>query len=227
MHQTVWIHGAALGGHTWAPQPLGLVPDLPGHNAAARLQTPTVRAYAKALEPTLPAQFTMVGHSLGGMIAMDIAARMPERCRALVLVDPPLRMPLWVLRRYGRVFARIAARVPGPKGIAALMALRVERPASRPLVKSAIGSMTRGGLRDAMIASVGFDGRALIPKLAMPTLVLLGKRSLLTGPRTARTFKAGLPNGTVETWESGHMIPFDLPEQFFKRVDFHFRDNRL
>lgn len=218
MTTTIWIHGAALHGGTWQPPPIGRHVDLPGHRQAPLISDPSVERYADTLIPGLPDQFTLVGHSLGAMVAMDIGSRLPDRCKALVLVDPPLRMPLWMLRRYGPIFARIASKVPGPKGIAAMMALRVERPSGRPMVKAAIGSMSALGLRDAMIAAAGFDGRDLLGKLTMPTLAILGKRSVLTGPRTAKTLRRDLPMGTVEIWDTGHMIPFDKPEAFYDRT---------
>jgi pimeloyl-ACP methyl ester carboxylesterase len=218
MQDTVWIHGAALNAGTWLPRPAGLCVDLPGHGAAARVAGPSVGRYADAVAEALPDRFALVGHSLGAMVAMTLAARYPDRCRGLVLVDPPLRIPLGPLLRYGPTLARITARVPGPKGIAALMALRVERPAGRPVVRQAIGAMTRKGIRDAMIAAVTFDGHALLPALSMPTLALLGQRSLLTNAATAKALQTGLPQGTVETWDTGHMIPFDRPDAFFARV---------
>ncbi|SMY06249.1 alpha/beta fold hydrolase [Flavimaricola marinus] len=218
MDDTIWIHGAALNSGTWQPAPPGRCIDLPGHGAAARIADPTVGHFADAVAADLPERFALVGHSLGAMVCIELAARMPERCRALVLVDPPLRMPLGLLRRHGSTLARIVTRVPGPRGIAALMALRVERRSERPRVRQAIGAMSREGLCDAICAAAAFDGRAHLTGLTMPTLALLGKRSVLTGPRTAATLRRDLPQGTVETWDTGHMIPFDAPDAFFARV---------
>lgn len=64
-----------------------------------------------------------------------------------------------------------------------------------------------------------FDRAELLPRLTMPTLALLGKRSVLTGRKTAQELRDGLPQGTVEIWDTGHMIPFDAPEDFYERVD--------
>lgn len=222
MRPTVWLHGAALHGGTWVPTPEGLCPDLPGHRGAPAAAEVSVRGYADAVLAQMPEHFRLVGHSLGAMVAIDIAARYPQRCSALVLVDPPLRLPLAWMPGQGSFLAPLVSRVPGPRGIGRMMALRVERPANRPLVRQAIAAMTRAGLRDAMLAALRFDGADLLPQLSMPTLALLGKRSVLTGRRTAAQLEQGLPQGIVEVWDTGHMIPFDAPEAFYGRVEAFF-----
>ena len=222
--QTVWLHGAALHSGTWVPTPSGLCLDLPGHQGTPAADEISVRGYADALLPKLPQHFSLVGHSLGAMVAMDLASRHPARCKALVLVDPPLRFPLAWLPGQGAFLGSLVARVPGPRGVGALMALRVERKRNRPLVRQAISAMTREGLRDAMVAALRFQGAALLPRLTMPTLALLGKRSALTSRQSAQLLREGLPQGTVEIWNTGHMIPFDAPEDFYARVNAFLAD---
>jgi pimeloyl-ACP methyl ester carboxylesterase len=78
--------------------------DLPGFGASAK---PDVRYdlpfFARAVDAALDAlagdrPVVVIGHSLGGMIAADLAARRPERVAGLVLVDPAgfLSMPDWL-----------------------------------------------------------------------------------------------------------------------------------
>ena len=67
-----------------------LVPDLPGHGGSAPLPAaPSLNAYADRLGRLLDldgaAPAAVVGHSLGGAVALRLAIRRPEPVRGLVL----------------------------------------------------------------------------------------------------------------------------------------------
>ena len=91
----IFLHGTRLTGSQWAIQvdALGgeyrcLTPDLPGHGVAA--DDPfTLAGAAEAVARTIEAEgggrAILVGLSLGGYVAMDVAARWPERVAGLVL----------------------------------------------------------------------------------------------------------------------------------------------
>jgi pimeloyl-ACP methyl ester carboxylesterase len=91
----VFLHGTRLTGAQWAIQvdALGgeyrcLTPDLLGHGLAAdrpfTLAT-AAEAIASTLEVEAGGPAILVGLSLGGYVAMDVAARWPERVAGLVL----------------------------------------------------------------------------------------------------------------------------------------------
>lgn len=68
--------------------------DMPGHGrSAARCEPYTVSAYAEALHGWLTSQFrepvVLFGHSLGAMVAADLAGREPALVAAAILEDPP------------------------------------------------------------------------------------------------------------------------------------------
>jgi pimeloyl-ACP methyl ester carboxylesterase len=81
-----------VGGYT-IPE---LTDDLAAFCAAVRIEQPVV-----------------VGHSLGGMIAVEVAARHPSLPRALVLVDPG---PIDPLPATVQGFAELSAQLEGPDG---------------------------------------------------------------------------------------------------------------
>ena len=69
-----------------------LTPDLPGHDGTPLdlgAGEDPFSAYAEllwhSLEPLLPPRFALVGYSLGGRLALDLACRHPDRISALVL----------------------------------------------------------------------------------------------------------------------------------------------
>jgi pimeloyl-ACP methyl ester carboxylesterase len=95
----VLIHGITGRSSQWAPaieelrgEHTLLAPDLLGHGESAKPRGDySLGAYASAVRDTMVAlghdSATIVGHSLGGGIAMQFAYQFPERCERLVLVS--------------------------------------------------------------------------------------------------------------------------------------------
>ena len=93
------LHGLAGSSSTWDDviERLGahvavLAPDLPGHGRSDKpRQDYSLGAHATALRDLMVAlgveRATVVGHSLGGGVAMQFAYQHPERCERLVLVS--------------------------------------------------------------------------------------------------------------------------------------------
>ncbi len=98
----VLIHGAGHDRRIWWAVTLGLsrlgwqvsAPDLPGHGADERAPCPTIEEYAAALAAGLDAErpVVAVGHSMGSLVALELAARLGERCRGLALIGTALPM---------------------------------------------------------------------------------------------------------------------------------------
>src|SRR5208337_1915326 len=95
----VLIHGIAGRASTWEEVAWGLrqrytivAPDLLGHGDSSKPRGDySLGGYANMLRDLLGAlgyeRATLVGHSLGGGIAMQFAYQFPERCERLVLVS--------------------------------------------------------------------------------------------------------------------------------------------
>ena len=95
----VLIHGITGSSDTWLDviEPLAerytvVAPDLLGHGESAKPRGDySLGAYASGLRDLLSAlghdRGTVVGHSLGGGVAMQLAYQFPDRCERLVLVS--------------------------------------------------------------------------------------------------------------------------------------------
>jgi pimeloyl-ACP methyl ester carboxylesterase len=102
----VFIHGAQQDHSCWVPQSRWfahhgyavLTPDLPGHGRSAGAPLPSVEALADwviaLLDAAGHAQATLVGHSLGSLVALAAAARHPQRVSRLALVGTSAPMPV-------------------------------------------------------------------------------------------------------------------------------------
>jgi pimeloyl-ACP methyl ester carboxylesterase len=94
------IHGIGDSSITWGPILPGLArdhtviaPDLLGHGASDKPRADySVSAYANAMRDLLSVlgvdRATVVGHSFGGGVVMQMAYQYPERCERLILVSP-------------------------------------------------------------------------------------------------------------------------------------------
>ena len=204
MTDCVWLHGTAMAGLRWHDSLPGDWLELPGHGQAPRVE-PNVEAYASALESRLPERFVIGGHSLGGMVALTLASRHLDRCRGLVLVDTPLRMPRWIRRR-----AKVAPLIAWPSVVGFLIQYRTSNRAMRPTLRRTSAAPPRKGLIDAMRATLRFDGRVLARGLTLPILSLLGRHSLLTGPSDAV--------GTSRVFDAGHILPVDRPDDVAREI---------
>jgi pimeloyl-ACP methyl ester carboxylesterase len=94
----VLLHGGALNSHSWDAMLLlhdipALALDLPGHGLSSWFEDPVYlpRRVADAMAPAIadlaPRANALIGHSLGGLASLALAARRPDLVRRLVIVD--------------------------------------------------------------------------------------------------------------------------------------------
>jgi pimeloyl-ACP methyl ester carboxylesterase len=137
----------------------------------------------------------VLGLSLGGRVAMGLAARHPDMVDRLVLVSTAARVvdgPRRTLRM--RVLSRIAAR-GGPE------------------------RQPRYAFLHQLGASTRFDGRSLLPGITAPTLVLHGRADRSAPYAFAEEVRDGIPGATLVTFDGGHHFPLTDRERFLAEVD--------
>lgn len=228
------VSGGAEAARTLLPQLLpqgwrGLAWDMPGYGASAPLDPLDFDTLADAVVALLDAanlsRAVLVGHSLGGMIALHTAARHPTRVDALVLAccTPAFGAPAGPLQQ-----AFLARRL-GPLETGATMAElaadlipAMAGPDADPaLIGAHIALMTRippARYAAALRALVHFDARAALPGLTMPALAVAGQHDSVSTPRVVRQMAERLPAATYTELPAGHLAPFEAPEAFARLV---------
>jgi pimeloyl-ACP methyl ester carboxylesterase len=182
----VFVHGTRLTGAMWRSQLAALESmavvaiDLPGHGRRADIAFTlpgASDAVAEAIDE-LGGAAIVVGQSLGGYVAMDLASRSPARVAGLVLAGAT-QEPVGLRSLPYRGLAQVLG-VADERRLAALNEwyFRSHYPAdiAGPII--ADGFWSRGGA-DALRALVG---ERFLPRLAAydgPTLVLNGSFDLL------------------------------------------------
>ncbi|MDA8281620.1 MAG: alpha/beta fold hydrolase, partial [Actinomycetota bacterium] len=235
----VWLHG--LGG-TWrdfAPQldrwpehVRCIVPEMRGHGRTPPTDGPmSTRTLAADVQAVLGAlgvsHATVVGLSLGGMVAQVLAVDCPALVDRLVLVDTRQK----VSRAVG-VLLRVAARQVSSRGVPAALAMldRIARMAGQPWGAEAMRRARANGVawqqRDlasndadvlarAMLALVDHDEHVPLARIDVPTLVVVGEDDPVVPPRAAAELAAAISGARlVVVPGAGHLPNRDRPEIF-------------
>lgn len=197
-----------------------LTPDLPGFGAQA---VPAGFDFSVAQYATWLAEFTLehnmlnysiIGHSMGGKMALALAARRPAGLRHLVLLapSPPTPEPITPDGR-----AALLAAFGQPAEAEKTFRNITQRPLTDALHSLVIGDNLRTS-RVAWDAWLQHGSRedisALMPALEVPCTVLVGAQDRAITLATQRQHTLPwLPAGTALHVEpgAGHLLPLEAP----------------
>lgn len=226
--KSMWLHGAGLSGATWqsmtADLPLACTPDLPGHGTAAMVHPPRVETYADVLRNSVPKNAVLIGHSLGGMVALELADQLGDRAAALILVEA---VPTVRDRLSTQISAALAARLFSLlplRWLAELSGLG-QPAATRAELRRQFKQFDRPRLRAALQAAQHYDGRARLPQVKVPTLVITGRKNGAT-EHGASLMADRIADARLLQLPGGHMLHTDSPAQLRRAID-DFLLNRL
>ena len=224
----VFVHGARLNRAVWMPQLHALrnefraiALDLPGHGARAGQRFDLDDA-AEVLAATIRDQAfggraVVVGLSLGGYVAMTLAASRPELVRGLVIAGATAE-PVGLVSRLFRALAAAMARFDGPRldRLAAWFVRARYPPAiAEPIVAAGFSSL--GGAS----ALRTLAGQRFAPRLAAypgPTLILNGELDLLFRLFVPPFAAAAHDARRVRLAGATHLANLDRPAAFSRAV---------
>lgn len=183
---------------------------------ADRLEAMADYALAK-----MPARVSLMGHSMGARVALEIMRKAPDRVERLALVDTGIHP-----RRPGEAEKRYALRDLGrEKGMEALVDLWLPpmlAPAARE--DEALLSILRPMCIDAGIATYEAQAEALLNRpsvddvltnIQCPTSAIVGSLDEWSPPAQHEQIAAAIPGARLHIVEgAGHMMPTEKPEGF-------------
>jgi pimeloyl-ACP methyl ester carboxylesterase len=224
----VFLHGTRLTGASWTAQvaALGeefhvLAPDLPGHGRAAD-EPFTLAGAADRIAELIASEAhgghaVLIGLSLGGYVAMDVAARWPDRVRGLVISGATAE-PIGPRSLAFRALAFTYRRTPaGALDRANRWFIRRRFPASIADPILAAGFSFPGGVT----ALQALGGERFRPRLAAypgPTLILNGEYDLFFRPTGAAFAAAAADPRRIVLRGATHLANMDRPAAFSAAV---------
>lgn len=209
-------HAIDLRGFGLSEKPLADVYD-------TEAQAALVAAY---IERYIGRPAALIGHSLGGLIALATAIRFPERVQALVLVAAAgRRLPLpprWVVRLLalpllGGALMRLC--VSSPRALRRLLALVYADP-GRITPETVQGYARPLRARRAHRVLARMLNSRLVPRLDLaavrvPTLIIWGERDRVIPPAVGKTYAAAIRGARLVTLpEIGHAPAEEAPDRF-------------
>lgn len=219
MHEpVVLIPGLMADARLFLPQMVGLG-AVRAMQVALVTTGETVEAMSAYVLAAAPARFALIGHGLGGDVALDMVRREPDRVTRVVLMatDPLSEPPKAAAAREARIVAarsgRLAEAMLGEIPRAAL-ADTPWRDEVLALVRDmALGLGEGVFLRQSRALQRRPDQQKTMRRVKIPALILVGAQDTLV-PVRRQEFTAGLmPFGKMQLIDdAGHLPTLEQPE---------------
>lgn len=236
------IHGHTMDQRIWDPVMPGLLgaglrvvrPDLRGHGRSTRPDfgyhvSHHAADMAAVLEDAGVDSATVVGYSIGGGVALEMALIDPDRLDGLVLMSPV--MPD---RPFEQVFMDNLREVAGVARSQGIEAAMLGPWASNPLFEF---SFSKAGVREAAMAiNRDFPGAEYLAtqrdkverdwkvpdrlaEIQVPTAVIAGDSETPGFRAYAEEAAEGIPGAELEIFENcGHLLPLEEPERVARAI---------
>lgn len=228
------IHGSGGCGAHW-PHELReishlrvVIPDLPGHGRSTGNGRNRVNDYADFIEAfvaTLDLRHViLMGHSLGGAIALTSALRAPTWLSGLILVGTGARLRVTrtildgLLSDYDKTVNIICKLIFGPTAPPSLIEhIRVQLLTTDPRI-----------VHGDFSACDQFDAMNLISKIHIPTLVISGAEDMLTPAKYGDFLCSRMPDAVHRIIaKAGHLMALEKPADFISAITDYFPPHPL
>lgn len=244
----VFVHGISGSWQNWLENlpHLGrtnraIALDLPGFGTSPMPSWPIdMPAYGRLLHDFceklgLGKDITLVGNSMGGLVAAEAVLTEPDRFGRLVLVSAAGFINTWLPHERGRVTSHAWNTFGRPFGTAArffvthrrarwLMFRFVIRYPGRLRKELLWEQMASGvpcpGFADALDAVLEYDARDRLEEIQIPTMIVWGTDDWVIPSTAALSYNRRIPNSRLEVFEhTAHVPQMERPERFNRRLD--------
>ena len=191
---------------------------------SVQMESEAVKATLDSLQIKEP--IILMGHSYGGLIALDYALKHPENVAALILLEPP-------------VFDIAEARHESPSGMKSMIALTKELTPDAEITEEMVARFRCELLdcettpirelpqwliwlnqKDRLRGLSAVGGYKLevkkVHQFRAPVLVLTGTESVAFHKRINALLTVEFPNAMAESIDSDHAIPSKAPQELVK-----------
>jgi 3-oxoadipate enol-lactonase len=221
----VLLHG--IGGPSWGELVPGALDwPMPGFAGTPPLAPMTFPALTQALKEALDAhgieRATLVGHSMGGMVAQDFVATWPERVAKLVLYGTtpafggrdPAFAEAFLKARLGPLEDGRGMAAAAPEMLAGMFPPGAD-PEAMPKAVAAMSAIPEAVYRDTVRCLTTFDRRASLPGIGVPTLLTAGELDQAAPLKTMQRMAEAIPGARLTVIpRAGHMIHLEQPAAF-------------
>jgi pimeloyl-ACP methyl ester carboxylesterase len=222
-----------------------IVPDLLGYGANPLITDDVPYDYndevAALLDLLGDIQPHIVGHSFGGMVALMLARKEPERVRSLALYDPVAFGVLYdahddeALPSFDALNATPLFRADPTGGSEEWLRLFIDYwnggpswDALQPSAKEGFLRVGRKMFREVMQVTLDGTRRAAYANIDAPTLLMTGEHSPAAAQHTVRHLAQSLQNATMQTFAgAGHMGPITHAKEVNEAIAAHLAQPRI
>lgn len=172
---------------------------------------------------------TIVAHSAGGIVALDLAVHHPDLVARLVLMEPPFRVKEHVTPAFALTFARmqlvrpirgsecaaqVFLRFASERTDGVTTFLQAPRPVQEALLRSS------SGILGELDAGTGEQlSEEQLRSVRVPTVLLVGDLTPAIFRESSERVRALVPNATVRTVAgAGHAMQMDAPTAFEREL---------
>ena len=228
------LHGAGENHLVW---PIGLrrlpgsivyAVDLPGHGKSAGMGRSTIADYAawvvSFLEASQIPKAVLIGHSMGGAIAQQLALTHPDRAMALVLVATGAK-----LRVAPQLLEMAQNDFPATVDLISQWEWSPIAPEElRQLGKQQLMTNDPAVMLDDYRACDAFDVREQLKFIAAPTLIVAGEADQMTPLKHATFLAEQIPQARlIVVPKCGHMVVLEAADTVTQAITDFLRDKAI
>ncbi len=163
------------------------------------------------------AQATIVGHSMGSLVAQLVAIHHPARLSRLVLIGGGAQWGNEAIVELHE-FVQTLTDPVSPNFIADFQTSTVHAPVPRDFFEEVIAESSRVPTRvwhQALASLVQYDMTSRLAEIVAPTLILWGDHDSVFSRRDQEILHTHIPHATLLTYaETGHALQWEHPDQF-------------
>lgn len=220
---SVWILQTRwFAHHGWSV----LAVDLPGHCRSAGEPPKSVEQAADLVLALLDAagvqKAALVGHSFGALVALEAAARAPQRITQLallgvafpmkvspVLLENSMHQPMKAIDMVNVFSHSMMAPPPSALGPGTWL-----QGGSKALMKRVLASNAKANVfhRGFVACDSYTGGDAAMAKVKCPVLFVLARSDAMTPPKAAQSLQQQAQHGTTVLVEAGHQMMTEAPD---------------